>query len=58
MHREDMLIKKMDNNEKLEKDLVLKAEKVKMIHEEVEQIKNAQVGELEKISDIQRPSER
>ncbi|MEK7097861.1 MAG: Rnase Y domain-containing protein, partial [Patescibacteria group bacterium] len=49
-HREDMLDKKMDNNEKLEKDLVLKAEKVKMIREEVEQIKNAQVGELEKIS--------
>lgn len=54
IHREDMLDKKIDNYEKLEKDLISKAEKVKAIREEVEQIKSAQMSELEKISGYTR----
>lgn len=49
-NREDTLDKKIDNYDRLEKELVLKAEKVKAIREEAEQIKSAQMGELEKIS--------
>ena len=49
-HREDLLDKKMENNEKTEKDLALKAEKIKAIREEVERIKGEQVAALEKIS--------
>lgn len=49
-NREDVLDKKMDNFEKLERDLMSKAEKVKAIREEVEQVKSAQMSELEKIS--------
>src|SRR3990167_4022976 len=42
--------KKMDSNEKTEKELALKAEKIKAIREEVERIKSEQVAALEKIS--------
>src|SRR3989338_8675883 len=49
-HREDLLDKKMDSNEKTEKELALKAEKIKAIREEVERIKSEQVAALEKIS--------
>src|SRR3989344_4743337 len=49
-HREDLLDKKMDSNEKTEKELALKAEKIKAIREEVGHIKSEQVAALEKIS--------
>src|SRR3989338_9360110 len=49
-HREDLMDKKMESNERMEKELTLKAEKIKAIREEVEHIKGEQVAALEKIS--------
>src|SRR3989344_244076 len=49
-HLEDLLDKKMESNEKAEKELALKAEKIKAIREDVEHIKSEQVAALEKIS--------
>lgn len=49
-HREDMLEKKANDHERAEKELQTKAEKVKAIKEEIEQMREKEALALEKIS--------
>ncbi|MBI3685657.1 ribonuclease Y [Candidatus Azambacteria bacterium] len=53
-HREDTLEKKAAEYERSEKELIAKAEKIKLIKEEADRIKSEQVTALEKIAALTR----